>query len=460
MATKNPFGYLEVNPSPESANPWSGIGSATATAMLGFLKNARIKDALEGYQTFGQYKPRDTFATEEEYSAQFGGDAGKRTAYEDAVARFGGGDEYTAIEKLASALDPWDEQKAERYRSIALQGRAKRENDLRAVLSDYRNEWEKNADQIAKNTRELTDLEYKISSAKGETEKNYYTKQRDQLREADKAARERANRASEYASETAGRLYGKETAERMKQSMAQFPIFAYTKTEEAEETAAAAGKNGITIDEVQDALAAAIKDGSFDYGYGEQARDTAIRDFAEKMGYNVNQSGWADDRKTLVNNLSIPVKSAPKAPTETEKAWRALPSRFAPVDEDGAELLAATYNAYKKAGGKDDAKVVSDENESIFSRLGTRYFNIKLDRSQTFADLFKERPDLREAFIVALDAGKGYADFKAMLPRKGKTETAPTAPAPAAPKEQEQKAPTAPAQTESGVKGRLGIKRR
>lgn len=447
MATKNPFGYLEVNPSPESANPWSGFGSGTASAMLDFIKNARVKSALEGYQTFGQYKPRDTFATEEEYSAQFGGDAGKRTAYEDAVARFGGGDEYTAIEKLASALDPWDEQKAERYRSIALQGRAKRENDLRAVLSDYRNEWEKNADQIAKNTRELTDLEYKISSAKGETEKNYYTKRRDQLREEDNAARERANRASEYASETAGRLYGKETAERMKQSMAQFPIFAYTKTEEADKTAAAAEKKEISIDVVQDALAAAIKDGSFSYGYGEQARDTAIRDFAEKMGYNVNQSGWADDRKTLVNNLSIPVKSAPKAQTETEKAWRALPSRFAPVDEDGAELLAATFNAYKKAGGKDDAKVVSDESESIFSRLGTRYFNIKLDRSQTFADLFKERPDLREAFIVALDAGKGYADFKAMLPRKGKTETAPTAPAPAAPK-----APKAPAPAEGKQK--------
>ena len=458
MATKNPFGYLEVNPSPESANPFSGLGSATATAMLDFLKNSRVKSALEGYQTFGKYKPRDTFATEEEYSAQFGGDAGKRTAYEAAAQRFGGGDEYTAIEKLATALDPWDEQKAERYRTIALQGRAKRENDLRAVLSDYRNEWEKNADQIAKNTRELTDLEYKISSAKGETEKNYYTKRRDQLREEDNAARERANRASEYASETAGRLYGKETAERMKQSMAQFPIFAYTKTEEADETAAAAEKKDISIDVVQDALAAAIKDGSFDYGTGEQARDTAIRDFAEKMGYNVNQSGWADDRKTLVNNLSIPVKSAPKAPTETEKAWRALPSKFAPVDEDGAELLAATFNAYKKAGGKDDAKVVSDENESIFSRLGTRYFNIKLDRSQTFADLFKERPDLREAFIVALDAGKGYADFKAMLPRKGKTATAPAKPAPAKP------APAKPAPAEGeqgkGVKGRLGIKRR
>lgn len=456
MATKNPFGYLEVNPSPESDNPFSGLGSATPTAMLGFLKNARIKDALEGYQTFGQYKPRDTFATEEEYSAQFGGDAGKRTAYEDAVQRFGGGDEYTAIEKLATALDPWDEQKAERYRSIALQGRAKRENDLRAVLSDYRNEWEKNADQIAKNTRELTDLEYKISSAKGETEKNYYTKRRDQLREEDNAARERANRASEYASETAGRLYGNETAERMKRSMAQFPIFAYTKTEEADETAAAAEKKNISIDVVQDALAAAIKDGSFDYGTGEQARDTAIRDFAEEMGYNVNQSGWADDRKTLVNNLSIPVKSAPKPPSETEKAWRALPSRFAPVDEDGAELLAATYNAYKKAGGKDDAKVVSDENESIFSRLGTRYFNLKLDRSQTFADLFKERPDLREAFIVALDAGKGYADFKAMLPRKSAKPAKKEAP----------KAETqaAPAKTEApkagNIEDELGITRR
>ena len=459
MATKNPFGYLEVNPSPESANPWSGIGSATATAMLGFLKNARIKDALEGYQTFGQYKPRDTFATEEEYSAQFGGDAGKRTAYEDAVERFGGGDEYTAIEKLASALDPWDEQKAERYRTIALQGRAKRENDLRAVLSDYRNEWEKNADQIAKNTRELTDLEYKISTATDATEKAYYTKRRDQLREEDNAARERANRASEYASETAGRLYGKETAERMKQSMAQFPIFAYTKTEEADKTTAAAPTD-VSFDALQNALAAAIKDGSFDYGTGEQKRDLAIREFAANFGYDVNKRDWSKDLKALVENLSIPVKSAPKAPTETEKAWRALPSKFAPVDEDGAELLAATYNAYKKAGGKDDAKVVSDENESIFSRLGTRYFNIKLDRSQTFADLFKERPDLREAFIVALDAGKGYADFKAMLPRKGKTETAPTAPAaPAAPKKQEQ-APTAPAQTESGVKGRLGIKRR
>ena len=137
MATKNPFGYLEVNPSPESTNPFSGLGSGTATAMLDFIKNARVKSALEGYQTFGQYKPRDTFATEEEYAAQFGGDAGKRTSYEDAAARFGGGDEYTAIEKLATALDPWDEQKAERYRSIALQGRAKRENDLRAVLSDY-----------------------------------------------------------------------------------------------------------------------------------------------------------------------------------------------------------------------------------------------------------------------------------------------------------------------------------
>ena len=456
MATKNPFGYLEVNPSPESDNPFSGLGSATATAMLGFIKNARIKDALEGYQTFGQYKPRDAFATDEEYFAQFGGDAGKRTAYEDAAARFGGGDEYTAIEKLAAALDPWDEQKAERYRSIALQGRAKRENDLRAVLSDYRNEWEKNADQIAKNTRELTDLEYKISSATDAAEKEYYKKQRDQLREADKAARERANRASEYANETAGRLYGNETAERMKQSMAQFPIFAYTKTEEAEETAAAA-QTDVSFDALQNALAAAIKDGSFDYGTGEQKRDLAIREFAANFGYDVNKRDWSKDLKALVENLSIPVKSAPKPATETEKAWRALPSRFAPVDEDGAELLAATYNAYKKAGGKDDAKVVSDENESIFSRLGTRYFNIKLDRSQTFADLFKERPDLREAFIVALDAGKGYADFKAMLPRNGKTETAPTSPAPAAPKEH---APTAPAQTGSGVKGRLGIKRR
>ena len=440
MATKNPFGYLEVTPSPESNNPFSGLGSATATAMLDFLKNARVKSALEGYQAYSQFKPRDSFGTEEEYSAQFGGDKGKREMYETASRKFGGGDEYTALEKLATALDPWDEGKAERYRNIALQGRAKRDNDLRAVLSDYRNEWEKNAEQIAKNTREITDLEYKASSANDETSKNYYNKRIEQLRLEDNEARERANRASEYASETAGRLYGKEEAERLKQSMAKFPIFAYTKAEE-KEVSAENGASDVSIDRLQNALAEAIADGSFKYGYGEEARDNAIRAFAKDFGYDVNKSGWAEDRKLLVNNLSIPVKSAPKAPSETEKEWNNLAKKFAPVTEQEAELLASIYNTYKQSGGKGDAKVVNTENENLLTSLGTRFFKVKVDRDETFDGLFKTRPDLRDAFIVALNAGKNYSDFKAMLPRKEAPAPAPQTPAPST-------APVAPAKTE------------
>ena len=446
MATKNPFGYLEVTPTPESNNPFSGLGSATATAMLDFLKNARVKSALEGYQAYSQFKPRDSFGTEEEYSAQFGGDKGKREMYETASRKYGGGDEYTALEKLASALDPWDEGKAERYRSIALQGRAKRDNDLRAVLSDYRNEWEKNAEQIAKNTRDITDLEYKASTAKDETEKNYYNKRIEQLRFEDNEARERANRASEYASETAGRLYGKEEAERLKKSMALFPIFAYTKTEE-KEVSAENGASDVSIDRLQDALAKAIADGSFSHTYeNERARDTALREFAQKFGYNVNKGDWAKDRKLLIDNLSILVKPAPKAPSETEKEWKNLPNKFAPVTEQEAELLASIYNTYKQSGGKGDAKIVNTENENLWSSIGTRFFKFNVHRDETFDSLFKSRPDLRDAFIVALNAGKNYSDFKAMLPRK-------EAPAPA-PQNPAKTEPSAQTESKTGITGK------
>ena len=312
MATMNPFGYLEFQPVATPKNPLAGLGSATATAMLEFLKNRNVKSALEDYQyysgdEFKGFKPKESFAEaakaqtakdKEEYETlaranapvfgktpepfdeqkgyeqvleglyaeQFGGDSKKRKRYEDVAKKYANvRDEFGALEGLATELEPWNPQMASRYSQMAMQGRAKRDNEIRAVLSDYRNEWEKNAEQIYANSKAKTDLEYKIASTNDAKKKAYYKAQLAQLDASDRAARERANNAATFASETAGRIYGKDEAERLLKSMALFDIGEPVSIEEPE-TPASTTQTGDEFQTLAKALAAAKKDGSFQYG--------------------------------------------------------------------------------------------------------------------------------------------------------------------------------------------------
>lgn len=502
MATMNPFGYLEFQPVATPKNPLAGLGSATATAMLEFLKNRNVKSALEDYQyysgdEFKGFKPKESFAEaakaqtakdKEEYETlaranapifgktpepfdeqkgyeqvleglyaeQFGGDSKKRKRYEDVAKKYANvRDEFGALEGLATELEPWNPQMASRYSQMAMQGRAKRDNEIRAVLSDYRNEWEKNAEQIYANSRKRTDLEYKIATADDAREKQYYKAQLAELEASDRAARERANNAATFASETAGRIYGKEEADRLLKSMARFDIGEERKVEEAEEPAAE-GATEVSYQMLAESLAKAKKDGSFQYGYGEEALNDAVRDFAQNLGYDVNRPDWAKTRKSLIENIDLRTKAAPKAPTASAKDWAALPETFSRTfTDDEADALAALYNEYKGAGGKMDAKVPSEKRKSLFSRLGSRFAVLNLDTDVTFADFFAKAPaEVKNAFLVAMENGKGFSDFRAMLPRTASAPAAPAAPAPETPAPKEPEAP------KEDAKARLGIKRR
>jgi hypothetical protein len=522
MATKNAFGYNEWNTPAMPTNPYAGLGSSAATGMLEFLKNSKIKDALEGYKVFSEYgdalkdiksrkeleeearkraaedkaefekyralnagvfadeggKPVEfdedkayKTALEQIYGAQFKGDENLRKTYErhpDAYKTFGGGDEFSSLEKLAGALEPWDAEKANRYLQMAQTGRSRRDNDIRAILSDYRNEWEKNAEQIYQNQRLRTDLEYKRDSAKDEKERDYYDAQLSQLKASDNAARERANLAAQYASETAGKLYGKDEAERLLNSMSRFDISAEPEVVKTE-VAKVETPKATTYYQLNEALRSAVADGSFDYGYGDTELNRAIDKFASDLGYNINTTQWEDERKALIGNLSLKPKQKPAAPTETAKAWNGLPDKLSKTyADDEAELLGSIYDTYLESGGKGDTLLRSKKNEGLFSKLGNRLLQLNLNQGDTFASFFERDPEMRDAFLVAKNAKKTYADFVAML-KKSKGKAAPAEPAPAAPAPAPIPAPTtapaAPARRsgpatsggDGSTSGRLGI---
>lgn len=504
MATMNPFGYLDYQPVATPKNPLAGLGSATATAMLEFLKNRNVKSALEDYQyysgdEFKGFKPKESFAEaakaqtakdKEEYETlaranapifgktpepfdeqkgyeqvleglyaeQFGGDTKKRKRYEDVAKKYANvRDEFGALEGLATELEPWNPQMASRYSTMAMQGRAKRDNEIRAVLSDYRNEWEKNAEQIYANQRKRTDLEYKISTAKDAREKAYYEAQLAELEASDRAARERANNAATFASETAGRIYGKDEAERLLKSMARFDIGEERKVEETEtpEKPSAPAKN-LDFDKLNAAVYAAKLEGKFKEAHTEEKLNDMLREFADEFGYDVNTIGWAETRKALITNNDLRPTPLPKAPTASAKDWAALPETFSRTfTDDEADALAALYNEYKSAGGKMDAKLPSGKRKKLLSRLGSRFLNFNLDNDITFADVFAAYPpEVKNAFLVAMENGKGFSDFRAMLPRTASAPAAPAAPAPETP------APKEPEEPEEDAKAMLGIKRR
>ena len=506
MAMKNAFGYNEWNTLAMPSNPYAGLGSSVATGMLEFLKNSKIRNALEGYKTFSEldgikskkeleeearkraaedkaefekYRALNAgvFEGEDKRPVEFDEDAAYKTALEqiygaqfkdkksrEAYETFGGGDEFSSLEKLAGALEPWDAEKANRYFQMAQTGRARRDNDIRAILSDYRNEWEKNAEQIYQNQRLRTDYEYKRNASKDKTEREYYSAKLAQLDAEDNAARQRANLAAQYAGETAGKLYGKDEAERLLRSMSRFdPVEAAAMPEETPEEETGAKVND--FDDLAKALRAAVEDGSFDYGYGEIERDRAIDAFAKNVGYNINTTNWAKERESLVDNLSLKPKQKPAAPTETAKAWNGLPDKLSKTyADDEAELLGSIYDTYLESGGKGDALIRSKKNEGLWSKVGNRLLQLNLNQGDTFASFFERDPEMRDAFIVAKNAKKTYADFVAML-KKSKGKTATAAPAPAPTPAPTTTAPAAPARRSGPVttggdgstSGRLGI---
>lgn len=486
MATKNPFGYLDFQPVAQPNNPFAGLGSATATAMLEFLRNRNIKGALEDYKTYTDFKAKDTFADaakaqtakdkaeyealakanapifgkepeqfdeqkgyeqalESLYAEQFGGDKEKREKYESAAKRFGGGDEFSALERLGAELEPWNPEMANRYSTMAMQGRAKRENEIRAVLSDYRNEWEKNAEQIYANQRTRTDLEYKIATAKGAREKQYYKAQLAELEASDRAARERANNAATFASETAGRLYGKDEADRLLRSMAKFDIGEERKVEEPEMREEDVAKD-VTFDALNKAIGEAKREGKFKGAHTEEGLNDAVTMFADNFGYDVNTLDWAKTRKALIENNDLRPTPLPKAPTASGADWASLPSTFDQTfTDDEADALAALYRDFKESGGKVDAKIPSAKKKNLFSRLGSRFAVLNLDTDLTFADFFAKAPSaVKNSFLVAAENGKGFSDYRKMLPR---TATAPAAPSP--------EVPAAPApEAKTGITGK------